>query len=99
MTDEKAKKVDVKSVDEGAASLLKAVSEAGTLADRVKAFEAVTGWVELRHKIAPPKREPSKFERIKSRHKPGVGGALERRAGAAEAESGESGADLDDEDA
>ncbi len=67
MTDTTEKpKVNVKSIDEAAASLLQAVSEQGTLPDRVKAFEAVTAWVELRNKIAPPKKEPSKFERIKS---------------------------------
>lgn len=64
--DEVAGPINVDEVDRGAHALLRAVNKEGTLADRTKAFVAVTGWLELRSKIAPPDKGPSKFERLQS---------------------------------
>lgn len=84
--------INVDEVDRGAHALLRAVNKEGTLADRTKAFVAVTGWLELRSKIQPTAKGPTKFDKLRAN----IGRAHQRGGDAAEGEEApEAGGDDD----
>jgi hypothetical protein len=64
----------LKALDEAAAEILKLALAGGkndagemvSLAERVKAFDAVASWYKDRHGIIPPEKKPSQFDAIRS---------------------------------
>ena len=66
----------IEAIDEAARDLLQRAmaphrDESGgidpdTLAERVKAFEAVVGWAKERLTLDPPDKGPTKFEKLRS---------------------------------
>ncbi len=63
-----------------------------TLAERVKAFEAVVKWAETRRELAPPEKKESKFDVIRSEFL-GLDGKTPRRRRTATAKKEPNGAE------
>lgn len=79
----------IEAIDKAAEGLLERISKNSddkdtvSLTDRVKAFDAIAKWAEMKTRLAPAKRGDSKFGQLRSRLN---GGAAKRGAVPAEGE-------------
>ncbi len=86
----------IEAIDKAAEGLLQRVTrdsddkEPVTLADRVKAFDSIAKWAQLKTQLAPAKKGDSKFGQLRSRLN---GRKVERGAVPAEGEESPSASD------